>query len=219
MGMSLVAEGLLRAHLPQARWTPLVAKLGYSFGYLLVVLGRQQLFTENTLTVMLPLLARRNLPTLKGVLRLWAIVLIANLAGVHLFIWVISHSAVFHPDVKQAFTEISAQAAGGSSSTILLKGVFAGWLIALMVWLLPAADSSRIAVVVIVTYVVGLGGFTHVVAGSLEVLYNVTTGAVPYATYLVGYLLPTLAGNIVGGVTLTAVLNHAQVVAGNQETE
>ena len=56
MGFSLVAEGLLRSHLPDAPWRPLITKLGYSVGFLMVVLGRQQLFTENTLTPILPLL-------------------------------------------------------------------------------------------------------------------------------------------------------------------
>lgn len=79
MGFSLIAQGLLQAHLPDAGWTPLVVNWGYSFGFLIVVLGRQQLFTENTLTVILPLLVRRDRKTLLAVARLWAIVLVANL--------------------------------------------------------------------------------------------------------------------------------------------
>src|SRR5579883_3111500 len=49
MGFSFLTEGFLRARLPDASWTPLVAKLGYAMGFLIVILGRQQLFTENTL--------------------------------------------------------------------------------------------------------------------------------------------------------------------------
>src|SRR3954465_14593220 len=70
MGFSLVAEGLLRAHLPDKPWRPLGVKLGYSIGFLIVILGRQQLFTENTLTPVLPLLRRKDLPTLSNMLRL-----------------------------------------------------------------------------------------------------------------------------------------------------
>src|SRR5579884_3436773 len=58
MGFSLVTEGLLSAYLPDSHWRPLVAKFGYSLGFLIVILGRQQLFTENTLTVILPLLSK-----------------------------------------------------------------------------------------------------------------------------------------------------------------
>src|SRR3954471_20221890 len=60
MGFSLVAEAALHSRLPEAPWRPLVAKFGYSIGFLLVILGRQQLFTENTLTPILPLLKRKT---------------------------------------------------------------------------------------------------------------------------------------------------------------
>ena len=88
MGFSLVSEGLLRAYLPDAPWRLLVAKLGYCIGFLIVVLGRQQLFTENTLTVMLPLLRRKDPRTLANVGRLWAVVLAANLIGAFLIVGV-----------------------------------------------------------------------------------------------------------------------------------
>src|SRR3954470_16339326 len=85
MGFSFAAEAMLRAALPDAPWRPLVAKLGYSIGFLIVVLGRQQLFTENTLTVILPVLRRRDSLMLKNVARLWVTVLAANLVGAFLF--------------------------------------------------------------------------------------------------------------------------------------
>ncbi len=214
MGFSLVAEGLIRAHLPDQPWRPLLAKFGYSIGYLIVILGRQQLFTENTLTVILPLLAWRNLHTLLCVLRLWGVVLAANLLGVHLFAWFIGHSNVFAPEVRHVFAEIGREAVVGTFWTILWRGVFAGWLIALMVWLLPAAESARVIMIILITFLVGLGSFTHVIAGSVEALYNVMTGTASWGHYATGYLLPTLLGNILGGVTLVAVVNHAQVVAG-----
>src|SRR5687768_1819898 len=81
MGFSVITEALLRNGLPAAPWRPLVAKLGYSVGFLIVVLGRQQLFTENTLTPILPLLLRKDRQTLLNVLRLWSTVLLANLLG------------------------------------------------------------------------------------------------------------------------------------------
>ena len=90
MGFSMISEGLLQAHLPETEWRPLVVKLGYSIGFLIVVLGRQQLFTENTLTPILPLLIDRRKEMLWNVLRLWGVVLVANLLGACMIAWVIS---------------------------------------------------------------------------------------------------------------------------------
>jgi formate/nitrite transporter FocA (FNT family) len=217
MGFSFVAEGLLHSMLPDAPWRPLLAKLGYSVGFVIVILGRQQLFSENTLTVILPLLQRRDGATLRNVCRLWAVVLCFNLLGALLFAWAIGKTAAFEISVQQSFAEIGRAALQGDFGTTLLRGVFAGWLIALMIWLLPLAESSRVHVIILLTFLVGLGGFPHIIAGSIEVLYLVVTGAVSWSTYLGGYMAPTLIGNILGGVALVAIVNHAQVVAGGGE--
>jgi len=95
----------------------------------------------------------------------------------------------------------------------LIGADFAGWLIALIVWVLPFAESARIFVIII-TYVIGLGEFPHIIAGSVEVLYVAASGAAPARDYVSHYFVPTLIGNIAGGVALVAALNHAQVVAG-----
>jgi formate/nitrite transporter FocA (FNT family) len=91
------------------------------------------------------------------------------------------------------------------------KGIAAGWLIATMVWLLPAAERSKIAVIVIVTYVIALGEFTHIIVGSVEVFYLVFAGQASPTDYLLRFALPTLAGNIVGGSLIFALISHAQV--------
>ena len=212
MGFSLVAEGLLRAGLPETSWRPLIAKLGYAFGFLMVVMGRQQLFTENTLTVILPLLQRFDAKTLKHVLRLWAVVLIANLVGAFAFAYTIGHTEIFRPEVREAFSHIGLEGLEGGWWTLLLRGVFAGWLIALMVWMLPAAESLRPVIVIFMTYLVALGGFSHIVVGSVEIFYLITTGAASWGEYF-RWLVPVLLGNILGGVTIVAVLGHAQVVS------
>jgi formate-nitrite transporter family protein len=214
MGFSMVGQALLRSHLPDTRWRPAVASLGYSLGYLIVIVGRQQLFTENTLTAIIPLLARRNMTTFWHVVRLWAVVLAANLAGAHLFAWVAGNTRLFTPGVQAAMLALGKEAAAVSFGDAVLRGIFAGWLIAMVVWMLAATDSGRIAVIVILTYVVGLAGFTHIIAGSIEVLFLVMVGAKSWAAAAWGYMLPTLIGNSLGGVSLTAALNHAQVVAG-----
>jgi formate/nitrite transporter FocA (FNT family) len=214
MGFSLIGEGLLRAYLPDAHWRPLIAKFGYTIGFLIVILGRQQLFTENTLTPILPLLRNRNSATLLNVLRLWAIVLLANLLGGIAVAFVVSRTNAFDWNVRDAFVAIGHEAMSNGFLTNLWRGIFAGWLIALMVWLLPFAETARVGVIVIITYIVGLGHFSHIIAGSIETFALAAAGEKSWLTVLGGYVVPTLIGNTIGGVVLVAALNHAQVVGG-----
>jgi formate-nitrite transporter family protein len=216
MGISFIAEALLKAHLPNQPWAPLVSRAGYAVGFLVVVLGRQQLFTENTLTVILPLMQRADLRTLLRVLRLWTVVLVANLVGTCLFAACIARIRLFEPAVARAFTEIAAAHIGAGFGIVFVRAIFAGWLIALMVWLLPGAESARVSIIIIVTYLVGLGGFNHIVAGSTTVFFLVVSHSLTWGEYFLRFFLPTLLGNIVGGVTLVAALGHAQVVGGRE---
>jgi formate/nitrite transporter FocA (FNT family) len=137
MGFSLVAQGLIHSYLSGVAWGPLLDNFGYSVGFLIVVLGRQQLFTENTLTVILPLLAHPNLHTLWKVIRLWTVVLVANLVGTLAFAFILGHTSLFPAEIQRSFTEIAQHSLRGGFGLTILRGVFAGWLIALMVWLLP----------------------------------------------------------------------------------
>jgi formate/nitrite transporter FocA (FNT family) len=217
MGASFTCMALLRSYLPDTPWRPLLENLGYTIGFLIVILGRQQLFTENTLTVILPLLdAPNKLRMLAKVGRLWGIVLGANLIGGFLFALAMAHTTIFESDVKAAFMSIGLQSAAPDWTTLFGRGVFAGWLIALMVWVLPAADQAKLFVILIITYVVGMSGLSHIIAGSIEVMYLVAIGHISFWTYLGGFALPVFAGNCVGGVTLVALLNYGQVVAETQ---
>jgi len=214
LGFSFLAEALLTAHLPDQTWRPLITSLGYCVGFLIVILGRQQLFTENTLTVILPLLLQKKMSVGLRVLRLWATVLTANIAGTFLFALVVARTAMLGPAVHAAMTTIAMAHTGQPFGIAFLRAVFAGWLIALMVWLLPGADASRISIIIIVTYLVGLGGLNHIVAGSTTIFFLVASGSVSVTSYLLTFLVPTLLGNIVGGVSLVAALGHAQVKGG-----
>lgn len=218
MGFSLVAAGVARSMLPAAPWRPLIENLGYTVGFLIVVMGRQQLFTENTLTAILPLLDDPDKRSaFIRVARLWTIVLLANLAGAMIFAWAVSHPGIFPSNAYPAFAELAHEAARPSFGQILERGVFAGWLIALMVWLMPAADSQRPAIIVILTYIVGVAGLSHVIAGTVDVFYLVAIGQLSFAAYLGGFLLPVFLGNCIGGVSLVALLNYGQVVSEGQD--
>lgn len=214
MGISFIAQALLKAHIPNPAWATLISTAGYSVGFLVIVLGRQQLFTENTLTVILPLIQHPDWKTFSSVLRLWAIVLCANLLGTYLVAACLAKTALFESGVVQALTEIGQAHMTSSFGIVLIRAIFAGWLIALMVWLLPGADSSRVSIIIILTYVIGLGGFNHIVAGSTTVFYLVVKHSLTWGSYFHQFFLPTIVGNIIGGVTLVSALAHAQVVGG-----
>ncbi len=216
MGASLIAEGLLSDHLPDAQWKPLVSKFGYSIGFIVVILGRQQLFTENTLTPILPLLREKTLSRFGEVMRLWFIVLFANLLGCVAVAWFANSEAAFASDVRSEFIQIGTQAIQGSFSAHLMRGIFAGWLIALMVWLLPFAESARLWVILLLSYIVGIGHFSHVVAGAVQTFFVAIAGQASWGAVFGRYLAPTFIGNVIGGVALVAAINHAQVVSGRK---
>jgi formate/nitrite transporter FocA (FNT family) len=211
MGFSFLAEALLRASLPATLWRHSVESFGYSVGFIIVVLGRQQLFTENTLTAVLPVVTRRDVATLRAAARLWAIVLAGNLVGTWIFAAIIHIPNVFAPDVTAAFHEIATEAIPPQVFATLVKAFFAGWLIALMVWILPSAQSARLVTILIITYVVALAHLSHIVAGSAEAAYAVLSGTASLADYAIGFLIPTLIGNILGGVLLVTILNHGAI--------
>jgi formate/nitrite transporter FocA (FNT family) len=118
--------------------------------------------------------------------------------------------------VESALRELAIESANVGFGVAILRGIFAGWLIAMVVWMLAATQNGHTMIIIILTYVVGLAGLTHVIAGSAEVLLLVTIGAKSWGSYATGYLLPTLLGNIIGGVALVSAVNHAQVVAGQR---
>jgi formate-nitrite transporter family protein len=217
MGFSFIAEGLLMSRLPEHPWTPLLTRFGYSVGFLIVVLGRQQLFTENTLTVVLPLLLRKDAATLGRMLRLWAIVLSANLVGTFLFAAVVARISLFDAHTQQCLAAIGMAHLGPGFGLVFVRAIFAGWLIALMVWLLPGAESARVSIIILITYLIGIGGFNHIVAGSTTMFFLVARGTISLGNYARNFFLPTLLGNVVGGFGLVAALGHAQVVGGRED--
>jgi formate/nitrite transporter FocA (FNT family) len=209
MGCSMVAQGLLQAVLPATAWRELVSAFGYCLGFMFVTMGRQQLFTETTLTVVLPVLHHTH--RVRDVARYWSIVFAANIIGTLLFAAAASIPGLFKPDTIQAFSDLGRQAVEPGALVVLVKAVFAGWLMALMVWLMPAAGSARILVIVAVTWLISAAKFSHVIAGSVEAAFAALHSAVPWDQYALAFVLPAFIGNSVGGVVFVALLNHAQV--------
>jgi formate/nitrite transporter FocA (FNT family) len=211
MGFSFLAQSLVRADLPDEPWAHLIDSFGYSIGFIIVILAQQQLFTESTVTAMLPVLTRRSLAVFGATARLWIIVLFANLIGTWIFAGLLLPDGIFRDDVVRTLHRQAIESIPNGFGATFLKAIFAGWLIALMVWLLPSARSARLLTVLIVTYLVSLARLSHIVAGSVEAAYAVMSGSIALADYFVKFMAPTLLGNIVGGVALVALLNHGTV--------
>jgi formate/nitrite transporter FocA (FNT family) len=212
MGFSFLMEALLSHYIPEAAWKPLITKFGYCIGFIIVVLGRQQLFTENTLTPILQLLHCKDRNTLFHVSRLWLTVLVANLAGAALFAFLLHALGYFQAVWRAELAPIGMKVFAVQFPGTLLSAVFAGWLIALMVWLLPFAETGRVTIIILVTYVIGLGGFAHIIAGSVNAFYTLMAGKASLAAFVWHFFVPALLGNIVGGVAFVAAVNHAQVI-------
>lgn len=211
IGLSVLSQALLATHLPDAEWKLIIERMGYAVGFIVVIMARQQLFTENTLTAVLPVISAWQLHWLWVMLRLWAIVLAANLVGAFIFAVSIAHMGMLPADVAAQVTVISQHMMENSAPEMFVKGIAAGWLIAALVWMLPSAEHAEFFLIGLMTYLIALGGFTHVIAGSVEAFYLWVTQAATTFDVFMKFLLPTLAGNVVGGTVLFALLSYAQV--------
>jgi formate/nitrite transporter FocA (FNT family) len=211
MGFSMLVPALLHSHLPPVPGSEIVASSGYAVGFLVVILARQQLFTENTMTAVLPLMAHPGARSLWRLLRLWGVVLLGNLAGGALFAFAIGRMPMLEPGVYDAIRERAADMLHNTPWMLFSKAIVAGWLIATMVWLVAAAEGARTLVVIVLAWLVGLGAFAHVIVGAIEGMFLVFGGSVPFGAFVASFLLPTLAGNIVGGSLIFALVSHAQV--------
>ena len=212
MSFSLLAQSALEARLPDTGWKSLVTDAGYTVGFLMVVLGRQQLFTESTITVVLPVLKDFTAKNVFNMARLWAIVLAANLVGV-LFAAVFWRFTPAMPDeFYPAALKLSAALIHLGWWETLLRAIGAGFLVASMVWMIPTAESSKFAVIALMTYLLSVAGFTHIIAGSMEAYMLALFGQWTWWQAIVDFMIPTLIGNIIGGTALFAAISYAQVM-------
>jgi len=212
ISFSLLAQAVLWMHLPDASWRPLVSSFGYSVGFLIVVLARQQLFTENTVTVVLPVVARFNRPNLQRLARMWSVVFVANMVGTFFAALFCTVTPAVSPELRGVMLELSRTTMELGWIEMLCRGIGAGFLIASMVWLIPSAEGAQFLVIAMNTYLIAVAGFTHIVAGSVEGFLLVLNGQFFFGQMLADFTVPVLLGNIIGGTALFAVLSYAQVM-------
>ena len=211
IGFSVLSQALLEARLHGLPGASVIADLGYCVGFLIVILAQQQLFTENTLTAVLPVMVRKDWRGIWNVLRLWGIVLAGNLVGCFFFAAFLAYSGAFSQETQSAITEIGRHLMTNTPNEMFVKGVMAGWLIAALVWMLPSAESTEIFIITLITYIIALGDFTHIIAGSVEAIYMALIGEESFWGVFSGFFIPTLLGNVAGGTVLFAVISYAQV--------
>ncbi|MET0613765.1 formate/nitrite transporter family protein [Pseudomonas caspiana] len=211
MGLSLMAMGLFKSRLPDVESSHVIASLGYSAGFLAVILARQQLFTENTLTAVLPIMSKPTLSNVGRLLRLWGVVLFGNLCGTLLVAYVMLNLPIFDSQTDKAFLEIGRKVMENDVIHMFSKGIVSGWMIATMVWMIASMEAAKIWIIVLITYLMALGDFTHIVVGSAEASYLVFAGELSWSDFWLVFAAPTLGGNIIGGSFIFAILSHAQI--------
>ncbi|MEW5193458.1 formate/nitrite transporter family protein [Klebsiella oxytoca] len=211
MGASLVAKGIVHVHLSELPGGLLLENLGYTFGFVIVILARQQLFTENTVTAVLPIMHKPTLSNIGLLLRLWGVVLAGNLIGTAIAAWAFDVMPVFDEPTREAFLKISLKVMQNPPLEMFANAIISGWLVATMVWMFPAAGSAKIIVIILMTWLIALADTTHIVVGSVEIFYLVFNGTLPWQEFIWPFALPTLAGNICGGTFIFALLSHAQI--------
>ncbi|ART79365.1 formate/nitrite transporter family protein [Oceanisphaera avium] len=209
---SVLVEGIIRTNLGEDHdYLGLFESLGYTFGFVLVILCRLQLFTENTITVILPLLAEPTRRRCYCVARLWSLVFLANLVGTFLAAALSFYAHILSPSVLHAIITISQEVGSLSWSESLLRATPSGFIIAALVWMLPSAKNSQLSVIIMFTWLIAAGGFTHVIAGSYEIFILVLNNDLSLFDSLIYHILPVLLGNIIGGTGLFALLAYGQV--------
>jgi formate/nitrite transporter FocA (FNT family) len=187
----------------------------YPLGFVLVIMARSELFTENTLVPVVPFLERRDAETFRLLLRVWALLLVGNLIGAAIFGWTLARTPVVEPSLHAELGRLATEATSGTFGRIVYAGVFAGWLIALLSWLLASthATGAQIALIWICTAPIAALGFRHSIAGAVEAFYRAASGGAGWGQMLGGFVLPAVIGNAIGGVLLVALLNYGQVAA------
>ncbi|WP_432817420.1 formate/nitrite transporter family protein [Sulfitobacter sp. JB4-11] len=211
ISLSVLGEAIFRTYLPDTAWRYLVENLGYSLGFLVVILGRMQLFTENTITTVLPVMHNPTPAMLRRTASLWAIVLAANVVGAFGAALVFAYTSAIPAELLPAIEELSRHATGFTAAEGFQRAIPAGLLVAAIVWMLPESEGFGFFLILTFTWLIAAGDFTHIIAGSVEMAFLLIQGLLPPGQAVFGFFLPVLAGNILGGTAIFALLAFGQV--------
>lgn len=183
-----------------------------SIAFLFVVLGQTELFTAHATLAVLPVLDGRT--KFRELGRLWGVIYVANLIGCAAFAGLI---AALGPELgittPSAFQRLAESLISPPAWAILLSGVVAGWLMGLVTWLVAASRDTigQIVLILIVTGTIGFGPFHHAILGTTEVLGAMFLGTGVTVGQFVHFIVPTTAGNVIGGGVFVAGLNYGHI--------
>ncbi len=218
MGLTALGTAIPAALLGGSSVAHLIACVFYPLGFIIVMVGRSQLFTENTLYPVALVLAEKR--EFWNTLRLWSIVLPANILGAIGFAMLASWTPSLEPRFVDSLTHLGLTAISHPAAAVFWSGVIGGWMIALAAWLVSGSHSitGSVALIWLLTYVVGAGNFAHCIATSCEILVAVLTHHATWLSYG-QWLAPAVAGNVCGGVGLVTILEYGQAVYGKDQQE
>ena len=210
-GFAITITYLLYASLSAATGSePIVSALLYPLGFVFIILGGYQLYTENTLPPVVLVLER--LMSLPRLLRIWGTVVLGNFVGGGLGAFVLANTGVFSTETARTAENIALKGVETPASDLFFKAVFAGLIVAGVVWLVYAVTDTltRLVVVYISFLAVPTADLFHVVVSFTELMYLVFLGRDVLVSGLFGFVAPVLLGNTVGGVLLVTVVNYFQ---------
>jgi formate/nitrite transporter FocA (FNT family) len=216
MGLTGLSTGLVSSLLGPGSVTTLIAAIVYPIGFLAVVIGRAQLFTENTLYPVVLVLTEKKY--FSDTLKLWAVVYFGNWVGSAMFAVLAVKTDALQLGTRETLIQLGAKAVDHPFAAVFWSGVVAGWLLALVAWLVTGSHwtTGQAVMTWTMTFVLGLGHFAHCVANSGEILSAVFAGNIAPSDYF-NWLAAATIGNICGGVFMVSLLNYGQVKLGGGE--
>lgn len=188
----------------------LATALVYPVGFVLCIMSGTQLFTEHTATAVYPVLDRRS--NIKKLFRLWLIVIAGNLLGAMISsVFLLQAEDVIN--AKPGFIQIGKHLVNYGLKPLFSSAMLAGWLMALGAWLIKATSSalSQMASIYIVTFIIGIGGLHHSIAGSVEMFSAYLISDVFSIPQVLRFVVIAILGNMVGGFIFVALLNYGHI--------
>jgi formate/nitrite transporter FocA (FNT family) len=188
----------------------LFSSILYPLGFVYIILGNYQLFTENTLPPVALIIERMaSIPTM---LTVWGIVLTGNLTGGFFGAMLLGETGIFTEGAASAAAGLAQSALATPWNDLFVRGIMAGFIVAGVVWLDYAAKDTmtRFWLVYLAFFSISVGNLNHSVVSGVEVFYLHFAEGAGLVTGIYTLLLPVLLGNIVGGVILVTIVNYFQ---------
>ena len=205
-----VVSGALAVVVPEP-----VAHVGgslvFGVGFVLIILGRSELFTENFLVPIAPVL--RRLAPVSAVARLWTVTALANLVGIFVLAAIFTRAGLVPPETLDAAGKVADTFAERDFIAALLSAIIAGTVMTLFTWIATAVelDVARIGIALIVGFILAAPSLNHAIVGFGEMSFGLLAGTTSSAEWIdVAQNFPvSVLGNLIGGlgfVTLARVL-------------